>query len=327
MIEKDFWVCIALYQVFSDPELNKHMTFKGGTSLSKVHKLIDRFSEDCDISLDKEFLKVPDAQEIGISGKERTRRIDALKEAAYKTVSKQILPALRQKFSMLLNKGDKWDIELDEKDKQTILFSYPRTLSYGKGYGNGAYGAGEFGEGEFGYVKPIVRLEFGSRSGAEPHKLSTITPYVAEVFPQWSQGTPYKIATLSAERTIWEKIVILHALHHGMKPNERRARHYYDLYKMVSHDNLIKSALQQVILLDKIVETCITYFKDNKASYETAKIGTLAIVPKVLMIEDLKKDYNAMNEMFIGEPPEFEAILDSIISLEKRINSISVSAS
>ena len=44
--EKDFWVCWVLKQLFEDGVLRERIVFKGGTTLSKVHKLIDRMSED-----------------------------------------------------------------------------------------------------------------------------------------------------------------------------------------------------------------------------------------------------------------------------------------
>ena len=52
VIEKDFWVCWVLMQLFAEPELKDRMVFKGGTTLSKVFGLIDRFSEDIDLVLD-----------------------------------------------------------------------------------------------------------------------------------------------------------------------------------------------------------------------------------------------------------------------------------
>src|SRR5574344_1103365 len=51
MIEKDFWVCWTLNRLFSDLDLNKILCFKGGTSLSKVFGVIERFSEDIDLIL------------------------------------------------------------------------------------------------------------------------------------------------------------------------------------------------------------------------------------------------------------------------------------
>ena len=56
IIEKDFWVCWILKELFQLNEIKDHLTFKGGTSLSKIYKVIDRFSEDIDISVEKAFL-------------------------------------------------------------------------------------------------------------------------------------------------------------------------------------------------------------------------------------------------------------------------------
>ena len=56
VVEKDFWVCWVLKQLFAEPGLKDRMVFKGGTSLSKVFGLIDRFSEDIDLVLDWQLL-------------------------------------------------------------------------------------------------------------------------------------------------------------------------------------------------------------------------------------------------------------------------------
>ncbi len=49
IIEKDFWVCWTLNQIFSNADLSSHVIFKGGTSLSKCYNIIKRFSEDIDL--------------------------------------------------------------------------------------------------------------------------------------------------------------------------------------------------------------------------------------------------------------------------------------
>ena len=56
ILEKDYWVCRTLDTLFSLPGFGDHLVFKGGTSLSKVFGLIDRFSEDVDISFHRDFL-------------------------------------------------------------------------------------------------------------------------------------------------------------------------------------------------------------------------------------------------------------------------------
>src|SRR3990167_10168824 len=58
IIEKDFWVCWTLNQIFSSAALSPHITFKGGTSLSKCYNIIDRFSEDIDLTLAKQYIGI-----------------------------------------------------------------------------------------------------------------------------------------------------------------------------------------------------------------------------------------------------------------------------
>ena len=53
IIEKDLWVTTILQIVFSLPFADK-LVFKGGTSLSKVWNVIERFSEDIDLALDRQ---------------------------------------------------------------------------------------------------------------------------------------------------------------------------------------------------------------------------------------------------------------------------------
>ncbi len=51
VIEKDFWVCWTLRRLGTAPDLKGHITFKGGTSLSKAYGIIERFSEDIDLTI------------------------------------------------------------------------------------------------------------------------------------------------------------------------------------------------------------------------------------------------------------------------------------
>jgi predicted nucleotidyltransferase component of viral defense system len=56
IVEKDFWVCWILRRLFLLDEFRDHLTFKGGTTLSKVYRVIERFSEDVDVAIERGFL-------------------------------------------------------------------------------------------------------------------------------------------------------------------------------------------------------------------------------------------------------------------------------
>jgi hypothetical protein len=126
IIEKDFWVCWVLKQLFSHAELAPNLTFKGGTSLSKAYNLIERFSEDIDLTISKDapyIINGSNPMEAGISGKERQRRIDALKVNAKLFVSEVVLPTLQQSFVNILPTSSNWELILDpdDRDEQTIF--------------------------------------------------------------------------------------------------------------------------------------------------------------------------------------------------------------
>ncbi|MCE2926210.1 MAG: nucleotidyl transferase AbiEii/AbiGii toxin family protein [Rickettsiales bacterium] len=311
IVEKDFWVCWTLKQIFENPQLAPHITFKGGTSLSKAYRLIDRFSEDIDLTISKDapyLADGKDAMEDGVSGKERQRRIDALKDNARRFVVELALPILHQSIASKLPDG--WKLELDTKDpdNQTILFTYPKLMSYGMGTGMG------------GYVQPIIRLEFGARGDIEPSENKHIASYVAELFPQLFDEPNSSVHVLTADRTFWEKVTILHALHHGKKMRERMSRHYYDTY-ILAQKGIADRAMPDVALLEQVVRNKSLMFSDNKASYDTAVIGQLRLMPKPEAMEDLKKDYVEMAAMFIQQAPDFETMMQGIADLEKLINS------
>lgn len=323
IIEKDFWVCWLLKQLYSIEVLKELMIFKGGTSLSKAYHLIERFSEDIDLTINRHspyFSDIKNPMEGGISNKEKERRIDSLKTKSECFVLDVVFQKLKKHIKNFFNDDNSWSLKLDEEDKQTILFAYPRTANYGRGYGVGKFGVGRFGEGEIGYIKPTIRLEFGARGDINPHENKVIQPYISDAFPELLEISEIIIPTLKVERTFWEKVTILHALYHGSRLRDRMSRHYYDTY-IIDKKGVTDNALQDVSLLNDVVKNKSLMFKDNKASYETAKIGELKLVPNKITKEALNKDYKAMQEMIMTrESPSFDIIINSLEELEERIN-------
>lgn len=84
-IEKDFWVCWTLDALYHRlPAGRPRLLFKGGTSLSKAYGLINRFSEDIDVTVFRDDLEqVATAEELeALSGKKRRARLDAIRDAS-----------------------------------------------------------------------------------------------------------------------------------------------------------------------------------------------------------------------------------------------------
>jgi hypothetical protein len=311
ILEKDFWVCWILRALYSIQEFSSNITFKGGTSLSKAYGLIKRFSEDCDLTIAKlVFEPYKDPSEEGISGKEQARRIESLVKRVEEYIKEIILLKLNQTISKSISE-DEFKLTLDKNDPQTILFSYPSCFSYK--------------EDDDAYIKPIVRLEFGARGGIIPKENKIIKPYIADIIPNIFTNSEVVVPVLSAERTFWEKITILHSLYHknlkGKRFNDRMSRHYYDIFMMIG-SGLAEKAINQKGLLSEVTKNNMIFFKDNNASYETSKIGSLKLVPEQEMQNDLKRDYLAMNEMFMHDQIPFEQIIESISELEAKINTL-----
>ena len=324
IIEKDFWVCWTLRRLMSVPVLADNLTFKGGTSLSKAYGIIERFSEDIDLTIGRNAPMIVDTSppmDNGISGKERERRTKALKAAAQRYVQEIVLPELSNAIAEALGTSNGWSVLIDpeDRDMQTVLFQYPKLLNYGGGYGAGKYGVDNFGEGEDGYIRPRIKLEFGARGETEPSESKTISPYLAQEFPEEVPDATVNISTLSVERTFWEKVTILHALYHGTKLLPEMSRHYYDT-AMLAKKGIDDAAMNAPELLERVVLNKSLMFADNKASYDTATLGSLRLVPNNDLRERLRADYAAMAEMFMVAPPSFDELMTAIDRLEAKLN-------
>jgi hypothetical protein len=102
ILEKDFWVSWILGALFGS-EFAEVLVFKGGTSLSKVFGVIQRFSEDIDLSLSPEFLRLPEA---GTSRNQANKWMQKAEAACAVAVQKQIVPVLEAAVGALLGKRD-----------------------------------------------------------------------------------------------------------------------------------------------------------------------------------------------------------------------------
>ncbi|MGO9584670.1 MAG: nucleotidyl transferase AbiEii/AbiGii toxin family protein [Limisphaerales bacterium] len=310
ILEKDFWVCWTLKELFRLPTIGEHLIFKGGTSLSKVFKIIERFSEDIDVSIDRTFLGFGGANEpeAGASNKEKQRRIEALKSACQQKIASELLPTLEAAIKSKVRHDDKWSLRSDDEDpdKQTLLFDYPTS----------------FPPDATGYIRRAVKIEMGARADHWPCETKTVTPYVAEQFPKGFQEASYAVKVLAVERTFWEKATILHAEFHRPADKaipERFSRHYGDFYELI-HKGVSKSATTKLDLLARVAEHKNLFFKSSWARYGEAVKGTLRVAPPEHRLKGLRDDYAKMQQMFFGEQPNFDKIIALLKQWESDFN-------
>lgn len=316
IIEKDFWVCWTLKRLFTLPDPPAGLLFKGGTSLSKVFGIIERFSEDVDLSFDRAGLGFGGDNDPmnATSGKRRKRGLDTLSETCQHVIRTNLLPQLIESFSNEIGESPSatWNLKLadDDPDHQTLLFRYPAE--------NRVRPADEPA-----YIGPTVRMEIGARSDHWPTLQASVTSYAAEDFPHLFKNAKCYVRVLAAERTFWEKATLLHMWHNAPKDKrftDRQSRHYYDVVRLYDHD-VGKAAIKDTELLLKVARHKEVFFPAAWARYADAKPGTLRIVPPNFRLSELEEDYRKMREMIFGVPPTFKRLVETLREIEAEINS------
>jgi hypothetical protein len=306
IIEKDFWVCWTLRQLFSLPALEGRLIFKGGTTLSKVFGIIHRFSEDIDLTLGRALFGFGDDRNPD-QAKSRNKREKLVKEmvaACRDYIQGPLVAVLRERFGTIL--AGEWELLVDPeaKDGQALLLRYPAAVAH------------------LDYIQPVVRMEFGSRSDTWPTVTAGIAPYAAGEFAKAFAEPRCEVVALDVNRTFWEKATILHEEAH--RPDDspmppRYSRHYYDL-AMLANSPVRESALQKTDLLERVVWHKTTFFGRSWSHFDSAKPGTFRLVPPPGRQTTLGTDYQRMRQMIFDQPPAFADILAALQALEQTIN-------
>lgn len=296
IVEKDFWVCFLLKHLYNHPEYKKLLLFKGGTSLSKVYHLIERFSEDIDLVLNWDVLTTEDPQ----ADRSRTKQDQFVKELdilAQRYIAETLLPDLQKGLAGVC------EFSVSQEDPQVLLVEYP------KGFVSP-------------YCLPEVKLEIGPVAQWLPNGVYEMQPYAAEEFPEQFFQPCFSLRVVSAERTFWEKATILHQ--EAFRPESspapiRYSRHYYDM-KCLAESSVKETALADGDLLGAVVDFKNRFYARSWARYDLAKPGTFRLLPPPHVERSLRSDYTDMSEMIYGQRPSFEDILAALGVLEAEIN-------
>jgi len=311
IIEKDFWVCWTLKRLFSLPGDNPSLVFKGGTSLSKIYQAIKRFSEDIDLSFDRRDLGYVDDRDpqSAPSGKKREKLIEDLVGTVTRHIQEVLTPRLSAVITAeLSNIEGGWQLAKDDADPQTLVFRYP-----------GSFDGAKYSD--LMYVNPVVRLELGARGDAWPTERRAIIAYAAEEFPDVFSAPTCEVVVLGAERTFWEKATLLHSEYHrpAGPTKDRLSRHYYDLV-LLADTEVGQRALEDIEMLEKVRRHKEVFFHSAWSHYETAKPGTLRLVPPDARLTEFATDYAKMASMIFGTAPRFETLIKRLREFERQIN-------
>ncbi len=309
ILEKDVWVVWSLSALFESP-FGTHLVFKGGTSLSKAYKAIERFSEDVDVTYDIRALAEDLVREAGDeplpnSKTQGKKWSDTIRERLPTWLHEVVLPHLRQRFEALHLDGTV------RVESDCIFIDYPaRTDGYG-------------------YVPPRVKIEFGARSTGEPAEERTVSCDAAEQVTAVS----FPVATprvMRVERTIWEKMTAIHVFCTQGKIKDRQARHWYDIAKLDT-SGYVDVALKDRNVAQRVAKHKAWFFaaKDHEGKpidYERAISGGLVLVPVTAeVLNTLKADYEQMitDRLFLGEPESLDWVIDRCKTIETKANALS----
>jgi hypothetical protein len=313
LVEKDFWVCWTLKQLFSLDELRGKILFKGGTSLSKIFNAIRRFSEDIDLAVDFEMLGFTGNRHPAAASSRTKRQVilDEMLIACCAYIEEEFLALLNQRFASVLGDPSGWQLRTRPSGSNSVVveFEYPASLRVVEAVA---------------YVRPIVILEPGTHAEFIPRDKYQIQPFAAEQFPTVFSSPACDVEAIIGERTFWEKATILHAEYH--RPTDkplapRHSRHYYDT-AMLAVSPIKAKALADQELLKRVVRHKSEFYHSGWARYDLAIPGSFRLVPAEHRLRDLWRDYQAMRAMIFEEPPSWDWIIETLLELEGEINSL-----
>ena len=294
-IEKDAWVTLVLRVIFSS-QISEYLVFKGGTSLSKAYKLIQRFSEDIDLAISREYL--------GFQGELTKGQIRKLRRKSHDFVSNEMLNTLINEFKkqdidrQLFNVEVK-NTKISDQDPETIEIIYQSVFE------------------ELPYIEQKVLVEIGARSLLEPSENKEIKSIIDENYAsaQFSE-IAFTVKTIRPEKTFLEKLILLHE--EFSKPIEkiryhRMSRHLYDIGEIITTEFGVE-AFKDKELFKEIISHRKIFTPIKTVDYETLKIEDLKIIPPKEFYKKYENDYIEMQEnMIYGESVDFKTLINKII--------------
>lgn len=307
LLEKDLWVVWTLGALFDSP-FAADLTFKGGTSLSKAYKIIERFSEDIDLTYDIRKL-IPDLTSdeyfLPASRSQASKWSKAVRDRLPDWIGSAVQPTLQ---AALERERLGATLEIAGSDHDTLLLHYP-AIKQGTGY-----------------VSPVITLEFGGRATGEPHGVLPVTCDMAGHVDgvSFPQALPQ---VMGVARTFWEKATATHVYcAQGRIRGERYARHWHDLAAIMRSEHF-DAVIADRAVAREVAEHRSWFFSENAAdnktiNYTFAVLGALRIVPEGAARDALAADYAKMleDEVMVGDALPFDELMQACAQVQAGAN-------
>jgi predicted nucleotidyltransferase component of viral defense system len=307
-VEKDWWVTMTLKAIFNT-SCGKYLEFKGGTSLSKGWKLIERMSEDIDLALSHNFFEC---------STDNNTQLKNLRKKSHRFITAELARELEQSMNALGLKDFQVVPVADDEagnpistdaDPTVLLVDYHPISDFASPY-----------------VPFRVKVEISCLSMDEPFEMKRISSMVSSLFPDEDEDTESVIPVVLPSRTFLEKAFLLNEEFQKDKPRSlRMTRHLYDLEHLMDTE-FGKEALSDVKLYAKIVEHRRKFYHLGYADYDKDYPDKIDFMPPEHCISAWKSDYAELLEHFVyGEKISFEHLLERISELQSRFRSLSTS--
>jgi hypothetical protein len=281
----------------------KVMAFKGGTSLSKVYRAIDRFSEDIDVTVDYRDLDTSIDPFGPATSKNAIKKYSDKLKSFLREYSQDIVAPYFAEQLLAEFDDPRHEIKLSDCGEK-LWVRYPKVMH------------------DHDYMNDAVLIEFGGRNIAEPNEVHDIEPDISSFLLELSFPKS-RVNVLPAQRTFWEKATLMHDECHRdeVRTNANRlSRHWYDLH-MLAKGEVGSLALQDRGLLAEVVRHKKTFFSYKTSNYDACLVSAFKLVPDAAGLAALRIDYQRMvSAQYITNPPEFDDIIESLRAVEKVLN-------
>ena len=309
VIEKDWWVTVTLYALAKTMYFPL-MSFKGGTSLSKGYGLINRFSEDIDISLARQGV-------FSISNPSGNQ-LNKVKRKARHYIIRELPLELDATFKEMGVSGysikpETTKLDRNGNEKELSATTNPSTIFVI--YDSIIPKAPE-------YFEPRVKIEIGCMNMEEPVEDKSISSMLS-VDMNGDEDMRVNFSTVLPSRTFLEKIFLLHEEFQKQNPRSTRmSRHLYDIEKLM--DSSYGSAIDDNRLYDSIITHRSIYNKMEHVDYETHKRDTVSFLPPKSILAEWEKDYESLKSIFVYDdnPLSFSELFSRMNELQARIRKI-----
>jgi hypothetical protein len=166
--------------------------------------------------------------------------------------------------------------------------------------------------------------ESGAKSALDPHEELSIVPYISEEVPRLRLAAA-GVTTVVAERTFWDKIVILHGVRNWFEKRgvlrgqgQRVSRDYYDVHRIFQSELAARAVADRELGAAALLTLGCSSAARTSASIAQFQERSLCLRP--MRCSETRRDYARMSGMIIGAPPDFDKVMSSVAAVEKEIN-------